>query len=129
MTHTEFIFLLILYFGLVVASFMRQGSDLGEKELLWLKNLSKPYKYMIAAVGVLLITMGLVGFIGLLFLWSLSPYVFFGAVAARVVTDYSVLGDQNMKGKEALIAHGTFIFEIMLAYIVFLGPAKDLFHV
>ena len=77
MTYIEFCILLASYLALVVASLAFPGVDAQNKQLHWLINLKNPYRIVAVALGISILVVHLIGFIGLFLLWPIAPYLFF----------------------------------------------------
>ena len=131
MEHNYFIGLLTFYTLLVLASFVvpvgTKKKESEKSKFYFLYKLSKPVAVatLVLFVGVLLA--GFVGLVGMFFLWSPAPYIFFSAIVVRVIANYAILQESRKTGVDAVLSISALITELVLAMLVFVGPAKKLF--
>lgn len=99
MSHFEFVILLLIYLSLVSASFFTPNGGLKEKDFDWLKGLDKRYFLLVVVLISIAICVGLVGYVGLYFLWPKAPMLFFSVVGVRILFDYFVFDEPSSKAR------------------------------
>ena len=127
MTRLQFTILLGCYLARVIASFVfGQFSKQMEHATKCLKSESKFFLFAYGSVGTFEILAGLIGFVGMFFLWGFSPFLFFSATAAKLLGPLCI-SSRSRSGWNQLLNDAEYFFDGTLFVIIFFGPAKHLF--
>jgi len=128
MSYPYFIVCLTGYLLLVAVSFLVPDENAAARLKRKLGSNNKSRLIAIGLFNIAVVGAAVIGFLGLFLLWPPATYLFFGAVTVRIVGDY-VFGDElSMSGTRGMLAHLTVFAELLLAGLIFFGPARSLFH-
>jgi hypothetical protein len=139
MTYLEFIAVLCFY-GIIIAltavasRFAVVPAEISEakskSEEMFRKKLRSSPTTMITAIvsTVVELGFGVVGFIGMFFLWHFAPYIFAAAIFYKVFLSPCFDSSWFVENQwQMMLYHIEFILDGVILMLVFFGPGKHLF--
>ena len=134
MTHQQFIAVLCVYalavvFGFVAAKHERLPKDVPDDKVYKEAILRQKSKLYIAVYGItaaLILSCLAVGFVGMLFLWPVAPWLFALSVAGDILF-YPRLGWRFKSELESKLSELQMVMAGVIVTLVFFGPARYLF--
>lgn len=99
-----------------------------EQKFGWLRKLSRAQLYLFLAVSVTAVMGGLIGIAGMFFFlkWAAVVYLV-STLIAKAGSHLLFKGGDRSLGEKTLV-HSVSAVEALLFYLVFVGPAKELFQ-
>ena len=135
MTDLQFRFLLVAFVALVLAQVLYSAprdeklrEQDKEQKFGWLRKLPRAQLYLFLAVSVSVVMGGLIGIAGMFFFlkWAAVVYLV-STLIAKAGSHFLFKGGERTLGEKTL-AHSVSAVEVLLFYLVFVGPAKGLFQ-
>ncbi|HEY5042530.1 MAG TPA: hypothetical protein VIK53_11060 [Verrucomicrobiae bacterium] len=134
MTHYQFIILQCVYVvavlsGVAASKFAALPPHVvaakpNRTELL--KQKSKAYLGVFLILNTLVVVAGVVGFVGMLFLWPASPWIFAGGIAGKLIF-FPAFTWKVKSGLEDRLAELELFLDGVFVAFIFFGPARHLF--
>ena len=94
----------------------------------WIKKLSPRRLKLLLVIGIANIAGGLIGIIGMFFLIRWAVVVYFVATLLAKAQSYFLHRGGDKSPLEKALVHAVSVGEALLFYLVFIGPAKELFQ-
>ena len=94
----------------------------------WLRKLSRAQLYLFLTVSVSAVMGGLIGIAGMFFFLKWAAVVYLVSTLTAKVGSYLLFKGGEISTSERALAHSVSALEVLLFYLVFIGPAKELFQ-
>lgn len=135
MTDFHFRLILVAFVALVLGQILysaprdeKSHEQDKEQKFGWLKELHRTQLYLFLAVSVSVVVGGLIGITGMFFFLKWAAVVYFIATLIAKVGSRLLFKGGEKSPFEKTLTHLVSASEVALFYLVFAGPAKELFQ-
>jgi len=138
MSYFELLELLFCYTIVVVINVVAASViDIPKKGLSADQEMDKMIKSELTSIGafmrisiggVLVFLLSVIGFVGMLCLWHLAPFIFCAGVIGRILLTPLLASVYSMHWVTYMSAEIVSVFEGVILALIFFGPARHLFY-